>query len=196
LAWCGTGGYSSVITFLCGIGHVVAIIGIGVASALIVGKVAKGQEFTTTLIILMGADSVVGRPALSGILAGPDPWPTVYSPSCACMLYQLLDRLAPAYLFPPTFGRPHQPGHPPIVETHRVLFSQRPYHGGAPGFVAIMVPGTVPAVLAYFAWPLALVLLPFLLAVGSAHLFASRVQERLGREFRRPAWRRQCTNGR
>src|SRR5919108_3261341 len=34
------------ITFVCGIGHVVAIIGIGVASALIVGKVGKGQEFT------------------------------------------------------------------------------------------------------------------------------------------------------
>ena len=32
------------ITFLCGIGHVAAIIGIGVVSALIVGKVAKGRN--------------------------------------------------------------------------------------------------------------------------------------------------------
>ena len=57
-------------------------------------------------------------------------------------------------------------------------------HTIAPGFVAIMVPGTVLAVLAYFAWPLALVLLPFLLAVGLSPFIAGRVQERLGREFR------------
>jgi ATP-binding cassette subfamily C protein CydCD len=47
-----------------------------------------------------------------------------------------------------------------------------------------MVPGTVLAVLGYFAWPLALVLLPFLLLVGLSPVLAGRVQERLGREFR------------
>jgi ATP-binding cassette subfamily C protein CydCD len=46
------------------------------------------------------------------------------------------------------------------------------------------VPGTVLAVLAYFAWPLALVLLPFLLAVGLSPFIAGRVQGRLGREYR------------
>ena len=37
------------ITFICGVGHVAAIIGIGVVSALIVGRVARGQEFTALL---------------------------------------------------------------------------------------------------------------------------------------------------
>ena len=48
------------------------------------------------------------------------------------------------------------------VETVELFFA----HTIAPGFVAIMIPGTVLAVVAYFAWPLALVLLPLLLLVA------------------------------
>ena len=47
-----------------------------------------------------------------------------------------------------------------------------------------MVPVTVLAVLGYYAWPLAVVLLPFLLLVGLSPFLASRQQERLARTMR------------
>jgi thiol reductant ABC exporter CydC subunit len=94
-------------------------------------------------------------------------------------VYQLLDRLAPAYLFRRRSGDLVSLV-TADVETVELFFA----HTIAPGFVAVMVPGTVLAVLAYFAWPLALVLLPFLLAVGLSPFIAGRVQERLGRDFR------------
>ena len=165
------------ITFLCGIGHVAAIIGIGVVSALIVGKVAKGQEFTVTHHP-DGIDSVVVGPALSGILARHDLAYRLLA-ELRVRVYQLLDRLAPAYLFRRRSGDLVSLV-TADVETIELFFA----HTIAPGFVAIMVPGTVLAVLAYFAWPLALVLLPFLLAVGLSPFIAGRVQERLGREYR------------
>jgi ATP-binding cassette subfamily C protein CydCD len=94
-------------------------------------------------------------------------------------VYELLDRLAPAYLFRRRSGDLVSLV-TADVETIELFFA----HTIAPGFVAVMVPGTVLVVLAYFAWPLALVLLPFLLAVGLSPFIASRVQERLGRDFR------------
>jgi ATP-binding cassette, subfamily B, bacterial len=166
------------ITFLCGIGHVAAIIGIGVASALIVGKVGKGQEFTTTLIILMALIPLsAGLHYLESWLAHDLAYRLLAE--LRVHVYQLLDRLAPAYLFRRRSGDLVSLV-TADVETVELFFA----HTIAPGFVAIMVPGTVLAVLAYFAWPLALVLLPFLLAVGLSPFIASRVQERLGREFR------------
>jgi ATP-binding cassette subfamily C protein CydCD len=66
------------------------------------------------------------------------------------------------------------------VETVELFFA----HTIAPGFVAIMVPGTVLVVLGYVAWPLALVLLPFLVLVALSPLLASRQQERLGNDLR------------
>src|SRR5712692_6506615 len=40
------------ITFVCGVGHVTAVMGLGVVSALIVGQVARGVDYTTTLTTL------------------------------------------------------------------------------------------------------------------------------------------------
>jgi ATP-binding cassette subfamily B protein len=166
------------ITFICGIGHVAAIIGIGVASALIVGKVARGLDFSLALGVLI---------ALIPLAAGVHYLESWLAHDLAYRLlaelrvrvYQLLDRLAPAYLFRRRSGDLVSLV-TADVETIELFFA----HTIAPGFVAVMVPGTVLAVLAYFAWPLALVLLPFLLAVGLSPFLAGRVQERLGREFR------------
>jgi ATP-binding cassette subfamily C protein CydCD len=166
------------ITFTCGIGHVAAIIGIGVVSALIVAKVSRGQDFSLVLGILI---------ALIPLSAGVHYFESWLAHDLAYRLlaelrvrvYQLLDRLAPAYLFRRRSGDLVSLV-TADVETIELFFA----HTIAPGFVAIMVPGTVLAVLAYFAWPLALVLLPFLLAVGLSPLLAGRGQERLGRDFR------------
>jgi ATP-binding cassette, subfamily B, bacterial len=166
------------ITFLCGIGHVAAIIGIGVVSALIVGKVAKGLDFTATLITLMALIPLsAGIHYLESWLAHDLAYRLLAE--LRVHVYQLLDRLAPAYLFRRRSGDLVSLV-TADVETIELFFA----HTIAPGFVAIMVPGTVLAVLAYFAWPLALVLLPFLVAVGLSPFVAGRVQDRLGRDFR------------
>jgi ATP-binding cassette subfamily C protein CydCD len=166
------------ITFLCGIGHVAAIIGIGVTSALIVGKVARGQDFTATLSLLLALIPLsAGLHYLESWLAHDLAYRLLAE--LRVRVYQLLDRLAPAYLLRRRSGDLVSLV-TADVETIELFFA----HTIAPGFVAVMVPGTVLLVLAYFAWPLALVLLPFLLAVGLSPLIASRVQERLGREYR------------
>jgi ATP-binding cassette, subfamily B, bacterial len=166
------------ITFLCGIGHVVAIIGIGVVGALIVGKVSKGLDFTAVLIILMALIPLSsGLHYLESWLAHDLAYRLLAE--LRVRVYQLLDRLAPAYLFRRRSGDLVSLV-TADVETVELFFA----HTIAPGFVAVMVPGTVLAVLAYFAWPLALVLLPFLLAVGLSPFIAGRVQGRLGREYR------------
>jgi ATP-binding cassette subfamily B protein len=166
------------ITFSCGIGHVAALIGIGVVSALIVARVARGLEFSGLLGLLVALIPLsAGVHYLESWLAHDLAYRLLAE--LRVRVYQLLDRLAPAYLYRRRSGDLVSLV-TADVETIELFFA----HTIAPGFVAVMVPGTVLAVLAYCAWPLALVLLPFLLAVGLSPLLAGRVQERLGREFR------------
>jgi ATP-binding cassette subfamily C protein CydCD len=94
-------------------------------------------------------------------------------------MYEVLDRLAPAYLYRRRSGDLVSLV-TADVETVELFFA----HTIAPGFVAVMVPVTVLAVLGYYAWPLAVVLLPFLLLVGLSPFLASRQQERLARAMR------------
>ena len=125
------------------------------------------------------ADSVVLGPALSGILAGPRsglPFTgRTASASVSAAGSASSGRSSSAERSGDLVSLVTAD-----VETVESFFA----HTIAPGFVAIMVPGTVLAVLAYFAWPLAIVLVPFLLAVGLSPFIASRVQERLGPEYR------------
>ena len=66
------------------------------------------------------------------------------------------------------------------VETVEYFFA----HTITPAFVAVLVPAAVLATLAVIAWPLALVLAPFLLAVAASPFFAQKRSERLGEELR------------
>ena len=95
-------------------------------------------------------------------------------------LYRKLDPLAPAYLLSRRSGDLTS-----IitsdVETIESFFA----HAIAPLFVAILVPGFAITALAILCWPLALVLLPFLVAVGLSPNYIGRHTERLGNELRR-----------
>jgi ATP-binding cassette subfamily C protein CydCD len=166
------------VTFLCGIGHVAAIIGIGVVSALIVGRVARGVDYRFVLMLLW-----ILIP-LSATLHYLESWlahDLAYRllAEMRVRVYQVLDRLAPAYLYRRRSGDLVSLV-TADVETVELFFA----HTIAPGFVAIMVPGTVLIILASFAWPLALALLPFLLLVGLSPFLAGRQQDRLGHELR------------
>lgn len=166
------------VTFVSGVGHIVAIIGIGVVSALIVGQVSRGDDFRATLTLLWLLIP------LSATLHYLESWlahDLAYRllAEMRVHVYHVLDRLAPAYLFRRRTGDLVSlvTGD---VETVELFFA----HTIAPGFVAIMVPVTVLAVLGYVAWPLGVALAPFLLLVGLSPFLAGRQQERLGGELR------------
>ena len=94
-------------------------------------------------------------------------------------MYEKLDPLAPAYLVRRRSGDLVS-----IVggdiETVEYFFA----HTITPAFVAVLVPGAVLVTLGIIAWPLALVLAPFLLAVAVSPFFAQKRSERLGEELR------------
>jgi ATP-binding cassette subfamily C protein CydCD len=166
------------VTFVSGVGHITAIMGIGVVSALIVGQVSRGDDFRLTLILLWVLipfsaalhylESWLAHDLAYRLLA-----------EMRVHVYNVLDRLAPAYLFRRRTGDLVSlvTGD---VETVELFFA----HTIAPGFVAVMVPITVLAVLSYAAWPLGAALAPFLLLVGLSPFLAGRQQERLGGDLR------------
>jgi ATP-binding cassette subfamily C protein CydCD len=95
-------------------------------------------------------------------------------------LYQKLDPLAPAYLLSRRSGDLTSIV-TSDVETVESFFA----HAIAPLFVAVLVPGVALTFLALLAWPLALLLLPFLVAVGLSPHYIGRHTERLGNRLRR-----------
>jgi len=166
------------ITFICGVGHVSAVMGLGVVSALIVGQVARGVDYTTTLTTL---GCLI---PLSAVLHYLESWlahDLAYRllAEMRVHIYAVLDRLAPAYLYRRRSGDLVSLV-TADVETVELFFA----HTIAPGFVAVMVPVTILAVLGYYAWPLAVALLPFLLLVGLSPFLAGRQQDRLAGAMR------------
>ena len=94
-------------------------------------------------------------------------------------LYDKLEPLAPAYMvrrrsgdFVSVVGGD--------VETVEYFFA----HAISPMIVAVLIPGGLLAALAVVAWPIAVVLAPFLLAVAVSPFFANTRIERLGDEIR------------
>src|SRR5437773_2555073 len=144
------------LTFVLGVSRVVALIGVGVLSALIVRAVKNGTPFGGLLVAL----------ALAAPLAGLLHW--LESWLAHDMAYRLLtdmrldifrklDALAPAY-----FTR-RRTGDLVGVATHDVELIEYFFaHTITPAFVAVLVPAGVLATLFAFGWPLTLAVLPFL----------------------------------
>ena len=164
------------ITFVLGVARVIALIGVGVLSALIVRAVKNGAPFGGLLIAL----------ALAAPLAGVLHW--LESWLAHDMAYRLLadmrldmfrklDALAPAYL------TRRRTGDLVGVATHDVelIFFA---HTITPAFVAVLVPVGVLLVLAGFGWPLALALLPFLAWAALTPVLGRSRIDRLGSRAR------------
>jgi ATP-binding cassette subfamily C protein CydCD len=166
------------LAFLCGVGQVSAVIGIGVVSALIVGRVARGLDYwpmVTWLGLLIPSSAILHY--LESWLSHDLAYRLLAE--MRVHIYEVLDRLAPAYLYRRRSGDLVSLV-TADVETIELFFA----HTIAPGFVAIVVPGAVLVVLGYVAWPLALSLLPFLLLVALSPVLAGTHQGRLGRDLR------------
>ncbi|MCA0305360.1 MAG: ABC transporter ATP-binding protein/permease [Proteobacteria bacterium] len=168
-------------TFLLGVLRVVAFIGVGVLSALIVLALKHNEPYRDLAIAL----AVVAP--LSGLLHWFESW---LAHDMAFRLlaemridaFRKLDALAPAYLVR------RRTGDLMALATHDIELVEYFFaHTVAPAFVAILVPAAVIAALAAESGWLALALLPFLLAVGlSPFLMRGRV-DRLGGQAREAA---------
>jgi ATP-binding cassette subfamily C protein CydCD len=168
-------------TFTLGVLRVIAFIGVGVLSALIVLALKNHQPYAGYAIAL----AIVAP--LSGILHWFESW---LAHDMAFRLlaemridaFRKLDALAPAYLVR------RRTGDLMALATHDIELVEYFFaHTVAPAFVAILVPAAVVAVLAWANGWLALALLPFLLAVGLSPFLMRKRVDRLGGQAREAA---------
>ncbi|WP_420346405.1 ABC transporter ATP-binding protein [Pelagibius sp.] len=168
-------------TFVFGVLRVLAFIGVGVISALIVLALKEGRDFTALLPWLF-----IAAP-LAGILHWAESWLAhdVAFRLLAQMrmaLFDKLDRLAPAYLVR------RRTGDLMGIATQDVELVEYFFaHTVAPAFVAVLVPALVLGTLAWANPWLAAALLPFLLAVGLSPWLMRRRVDRLGSQAREAA---------
>ncbi|MGH7331574.1 MAG: ABC transporter ATP-binding protein [Candidatus Rokuibacteriota bacterium] len=167
-----------VATFLLGVARVVALIGVGILSALIVLALKNGAPFGTVLLAL----AVVAP--LAGILHWLESW---LAHDMAFRLlahmrldfFRKLDALAPAYL------TRRRSGDLVGVATNDIELIEYFFaHTITPAFVAVLIPAGVLTTLLAFGWPLALAVLPFLVYVGLSPLVARSRVDHLGSRAR------------
>ena len=169
------------LTFLFGVTRVLAFIGVGVASAMIVYSLKTGQDYGGYLVWLW-----VLAP-LSGILHWFESW---IAHDMAFRLlaemrvdaFRKLDALAPAYLVR------RRTGDLMNLATHDIELIEYFFaHTVAPAFVAILAPTAVLFVLAGESPWIAIALTPFLLAVGLSPFLMRKRVDRLGSKAREAA---------
>lgn len=169
------------ITFCFGILRVLAFIGVGVFSALIVLALKNGNDFTFQLTGLMVVAS------LSGILHWIESW-VAHDMAFRLLaemrinVFRKLDQLAPAYLVR------RRTGDLMGIATQDVELVEYFFaHTVAPVFVSILVPVAVVTALATVSFWMALSLMPFLLAVGLSPLLMRDKVDLLGSKAREAA---------
>jgi ATP-binding cassette subfamily C protein CydCD len=162
------------LTFGLGVTRVVALIGVGVLSALIVLALKRGTPWGGLLIAL-----AVVAPA-AGLLHWLESW-LAHDMAFRLLthmrldLFRKLDALAPAYLVR------RRSGDLVTAATHDVELIEYFFaHTITPGFVAILIPAGVLVTLATFGWPMALAVLPFLAYAGLSPLLGRRRIDALG----------------
>ena len=166
------------LTVLCGIGRVLAFIGVGVLGALVVAGVASGRPVLgLTIGLLVAAPVAATLHWLESWLAHDMAYRLLAE--MRIELFAKLERLAPAYLLR------RRSGDLVALATQDVETVEYFYaHTVAPAFVAVLIPAGVLALLAWAAWPLALMLLPFLAWAGLTPVFARSKIDRLGGQAR------------
>ena len=161
-----------------GVARVLALIGVGILSALIVLALKQGAPFGTLLVAL----AVVAP--LAGILHWLESW---LAHDMAFRLlahmrldfFRKLDALAPAYL------TRRRSGDLVGVATNDIELIEYFFaHTITPAFVAVLIPAGVLATLSAFGWPLAGAVLPFLAYVGLSPMLARARVDQLGSRAR------------
>ena len=166
------------VTFVLGVARVVALIGVGVLSALVVRAVKHGQPFGRLMVAL-----AIAAP-LAGFLHWLESW-LAHDMAYRLLLdmrldmFRKLDALAPAYL------SRRRTGDLVGVATRDVELIEYFFaHTITPAFVAVLVPVGVLVTLGYYGWPIALALLPFLAWAGLTPVLGRARIDRLGSRAR------------
>ena len=167
-----------ILTFLLGVAHHGSVIGLAVIGALLVGQVVTGGSLTLLLVLLGVFVPLVGFFTWAESWQAHDMAYRLLN-EMRIDMYRKLDPLAPAYMVRRRSGDLVSIVGSDI-ETVEYFFA----HTITPAFVAVVVPVDVLAVLAVIAWPLALVLAPFLIAVAVSPLIAQARSEQLATEVR------------
>ncbi len=162
------------LAFGLGVARVVAFIGVGVLSALVVAGIKQGTPVGGLLIALYATAP------LAGVLHWLESW-VAHDMAFRLLtemriaLYDKLDRLAPAYLLRrrtgDIVGMATQD-----VELVEYFFA----HTVAPALVAILVPAAVVGTLLVYGWPTAAALAPFILLVGLSPFLLRKRLDKLG----------------
>ena len=170
-----------ILSFCFGVLRVLAFIGVGVFSALIVLALKNGSDFNLQLTALIVVAS------LSGVLHWLESW-VAHDMAFRLLaemrinVFRKLDKLAPAYLVR------RRTGDLMGIATQDVELVEYFFaHTVAPVFVSILVPVTVITVLATVSFWMALALLPFLLAVGLSPFLMRDKVDLLGSKAREAA---------
>jgi ATP-binding cassette subfamily C protein CydCD len=174
----GPRGWEMALGFVAGILHAGAGIAVAVVGALLFGQVFTGESIGTFVVALL----ILGP--LTAVLGGVESWVSHdlafrLLSEMRNRLYRALDPLAPAYLLRRRSGD--------IVslvsgdiETLELFFA----HSIVPALSAVCVPLGVLVALGVIAWPLALVLAPFVVVVALTPLVAARLMAGVGAELR------------
>ncbi|MGH7082131.1 MAG: ABC transporter transmembrane domain-containing protein, partial [Acetobacteraceae bacterium] len=167
-----------VATVLLGILRVSAFIGVGALGALVIAAVRAGRPSTALIAILLVAAPIS---ALAHWLESWLAHDMAYRllAEMRIRLFATLDRLAPAYLLERSSGDLTELA-TSDVETIEYFYA----HTVAPAVGAVLVPLAVLGLLAWLAWPLALVLLPFLAYAFLSPILGRARIDRLGAEAR------------
>jgi len=167
-----------VLTFVLGVARVVALIGVGVLSALVVRAVKNGAPVGGLMVAL-----AVAAPA-AGLLHWLESW-LAHDMAYRLLLdmrldmFRKLDALAPAYL------SRRRSGDLVGVATRDVELIEYFFaHTITPAFVAVLVPVGVLVTLACYGWPLALALFPFLAWAALTPVLGRARIDRLGSRAR------------
>ena len=163
-----------VLTILCGVLRVLAFIGVSALGALVIAAITTGRPLLgLSIALLLAAPVAATLHWFESWLAHDMAYRLLAEMRIA--LFAKLDRLAPAYLLR------RRSGDLVALATQDVETVEYFYaHTVAPAFVAVLIPAGVLALLGWFAWPLALVLLPFLAWAGLAPVFARGDIDRVG----------------
>jgi ATP-binding cassette subfamily C protein CydCD len=175
-----TNGYRGrlALTFVLGVARVTALIGVGVLSALAVQAVKRGEPSAGLLVALLAVAP------LAGILHWVESWlahDVAYRLLTDMRLdvFRKLDALAPAYL------TRRRTGDLAGIATHDVELIEYFFaHTVTPALVAVLVPAAVVVVLGGFGWPLAFVLVPFLVYTALVPVLGRARIDRLGSRAR------------
>ena len=166
------------LSFCFGVMRVLAFIGVGVFSALIVLALKNGTDFTFHL------NGLIAVALLSGILHWLESW-IAHDMAFRLLsemrinVFRKLDQLAPAYLVR------RRTGDLMGIATHDVELVEYFFaHTVAPVFVSIIIPVAVVVILTVTSFWMTLALLPFILAVGFSPFLMREKVDQLGSKAR------------